>query len=401
VGDTEIFHLLQKVTRPRSPFQPSARSGTGSYFYRGDALVTDVAAWAPQPLDDSLACYLTRLATLAAPHGFCIQLAAGHADIGLAFFDRVRAFLDGFYRRVGAPSDFATAELFIGDYPRTPFGVHKDAGDVFCFVLEGEKRFRFWPGHLFPDKPVKFGMLDYAEHLGQSLEVNAKVGDVVFWPSSYWHVGEGNGRLSLSMSLALYHSRTSAARNLAKSFEHAMTQQFVMRSSNQEFLPLDARQPTLERKLSTDALGALRTPGFVEEIVKVEWLKRRSGFAFSPLPSVDPSAASLNRAWTVRLRSPFPILFERVDRALLVAANGYCVKVAYDRGLPAVIRAINGGATLAMRDCAQLSVNARKSVELLIEKLLLVGALAAVPTSHGGVPHVGPRRLPGRRRTPA
>src|SRR6185436_729100 len=37
-----------------------------------------------------------------------------------------------------------------------------------------------------------------------SVVLQGKPGDVIYWPSSYWHVGEDAGGLSVAISLALF-----------------------------------------------------------------------------------------------------------------------------------------------------------------------------------------------------
>jgi hypothetical protein len=93
--------------------------------------------------------------------------------------------------------------LFVGDYERTPVGIHKDPHGTFVFVIEGRKRFRTWPSDFFPaDKGT--GRLRYRQFLPDAITLEGAAGDLIYWPSSYWHIGEPLGGFSISLNVGVF-----------------------------------------------------------------------------------------------------------------------------------------------------------------------------------------------------
>src|SRR5690606_24107220 len=89
-------------------------------------------------------------------------------------------------------------------------GVHKDDASNFQFILEGDKTMRVWPDQAFGDPAA---MWEDASHVRDAEYERARArgevlrgrpGDVLYWPSSHWHVGESDRRLSVALNLALY-----------------------------------------------------------------------------------------------------------------------------------------------------------------------------------------------------
>jgi hypothetical protein len=115
---------------------------------------------------------------------------------GMHAFDRrmwtrQRAFFAGLWSRVGLPSTGAITTLFHGNYESSPVGVHKDRFATFMYLLSGRKRMRLWPRRPWSHDATT--VTDYRDHVAESITIDAEAGDLVFWPSSYYHVGENLG----------------------------------------------------------------------------------------------------------------------------------------------------------------------------------------------------------------
>ena len=104
---------------------------------------------------------------------------------------RQRTFHAGLWDRVGLPSTGAITTLFHGTYESSPVGVHKDRFATFMYVLSGRKRMRLWPRRPWSHDATT--VTDYREHLAESIVIDAAAGDLAYWPSSYYHVGENLG----------------------------------------------------------------------------------------------------------------------------------------------------------------------------------------------------------------
>jgi len=146
--------------------------------------------------------------------GYCKRMKQSYKDarFGLVVVDypsfdaqirrRVQQFLRPLRKLIKLGAKSKTL-LFIGDYQRTPVGIHKDQHGTFVFVIEGRKRFRTWPGSFFPDE--KFTrQLSYRKFLGDAITLEGTAGDLIYWPSSYWHIGESIGGFSISLNIGVF-----------------------------------------------------------------------------------------------------------------------------------------------------------------------------------------------------
>ena len=108
------------------------------------------------------------------------------------------------YRRVGLPNRNAEIGLYLGNYKKTPFGVHVDGCGVFSFPIEGIKKFRLWTGAYVQKNPELEMSFDYKKHLKKSTLLTAKKGDMTYWPSQSWHIAESSGEFSATWSLGVW-----------------------------------------------------------------------------------------------------------------------------------------------------------------------------------------------------
>ncbi|MFJ9682300.1 JmjC domain-containing protein [Streptomyces sp. NPDC101194] len=157
--------------------------------------VERVQRTAPGPLlpghaDGSFDGYRKRLSAELAGRRYALVISGFHA-YDFSLWARERDFYAGLWQRVGLPLTGAITTLFHGTYEHSPVGVHKDRFATFMFGLRGRKRMRFW-AHRPWDEPVST-VLDYARHRDSSFEAEIGPGDLLYWPSDYYHVGESAG----------------------------------------------------------------------------------------------------------------------------------------------------------------------------------------------------------------
>jgi 50S ribosomal protein L16 3-hydroxylase len=115
---------------------------------------------------------------------------------------RVRKFLRPLQEAAGLAIKSKTL-LFAGDYEKTPMGIHKDPHGTFVFVIEGRKRFRTWPSTFFADADKITGRLRYRQFLQDTITLEGEAGDLIYWPSSYWHIGEPVGGFSITLNVGV------------------------------------------------------------------------------------------------------------------------------------------------------------------------------------------------------
>ncbi len=144
----------------------------------------------PRPEDGDFDTYVQRITRHLHGRRHALVVASFHA-YGPALWNRERAFYAPLWQRVGIPMTTALTTLFHGNYEHSPVGVHKDRYGTFMYVLSGRKRMRLWAER--PWSHDASTVVDYARHLDSSIAAEAEAGQLLYWPSSYFHVGENVG----------------------------------------------------------------------------------------------------------------------------------------------------------------------------------------------------------------
>ena len=164
----------------------------------------EVERWLPTKSDRSLDRFAGRIGKGISGRTFAVFVPQFQLELGWEVWKRIRHFLNGLYALVGVPAHRAEIDLFAGNYPRTRRGIHLDSADVFCFVIEGRKRIRVWPGSAFADSGgYWYGFAGDRKNLAKSTCLDGEPGDILYWPSSYWHVGESRASARLNGLLDL------------------------------------------------------------------------------------------------------------------------------------------------------------------------------------------------------
>src|SRR5262249_12557652 len=122
-------------------------------------------------------------------------------------WSRLRRFLGHLYQRIGIPAGFVDLVFFFGNYRNTPRGLHLDSADVFCFVVHCRKRIRIWGPAVLPNWRAQpyINRAEYARDLSRSICLEGEAGDLLYWPSRFFHVGESISALSGSVSVAMHY----------------------------------------------------------------------------------------------------------------------------------------------------------------------------------------------------
>lgn len=116
----------------------------------------------------------------------------------------VKAFTAGLYEQVKSRIRLCEVGLYLGNYHKTPFGVHVDGCAVLSFPVEGTKRFRVWTPEYVKRHPRIRRAHDYDRFKKGSKRLTADKGDMVYWPSKYWHIAESGGTFSATWSLGFW-----------------------------------------------------------------------------------------------------------------------------------------------------------------------------------------------------
>lgn len=116
----------------------------------------------------------------------------------------VTKFVTELARDVGFPEGGFWIDAYVGNYARTPFGVHLDGASNFTLGVVGTKELHLWEPEAYWAAQAN-GDLASLEGHGRVLE--ARPGRTIYWPSRYWHVAYPGEGLSVTFNVAAYFDR--------------------------------------------------------------------------------------------------------------------------------------------------------------------------------------------------
>lgn len=158
----------------------------------------------PQKKDKSLTGYHQRMQKLFSDYCLvCDELL----QVSEQNWGHLSRFTHELYRHVGFPHRFSEIGLYLGNYQKTPFGVHVDNCGVFSFPVVGTKKFRIWDGSYVKKNPDLVEAHQYDKFKKNSQVLTAKPGDMTYWPSQAWHIAESDGSFSATWSLGVWVDR--------------------------------------------------------------------------------------------------------------------------------------------------------------------------------------------------
>jgi len=328
----------------------------------------DVERWLPRKKDRSLDRLTARVASDLPGSSLAVFIRAFQLELGWEFWLRVRRFLSGLYATVGVPANLAEIALFAGTYARSRRGIHRDSADVFLLVIEGRKRIRLWPGSVFPDRPYWYGRGDKDRRLSRSTCLDGEPGDILYWPSSYWHVGESRGGPVSSLSLGLYQQDSLAATAAVVLADEATRE--LGADNFIDWLPTSVDRL---RAASPRALRALdRVSGNLAQALLRRRMEQVTGYGFEHVP--QPSTPAPFRASSFYAADPtFPIFCRSIGDITIVAANGRSITLPRSKALRETIDSLNRGTAISL---SQRTGTGHADVREALRFLLVSGGVA-------------------------
>ncbi|UYL09329.1 cupin domain-containing protein [Bdellovibrio sp. SKB1291214] len=345
----EIFDLLVLYAdRCRQINDP-----TGFKFYTDGikAQEEDVLSVLPEKSDKSLAGYHKRMNTLFSDYCLvCDELL----QVNLKKQHLLTDFTDQLYRHVGFPNRFSEMGLYLGNYKKTPFGVHVDSCGVFSFPVAGTKKFRLWNAAYGEKHPELDRTFNYEKNKKHSQLLEVGPGDMTYWPSSEWHIAESDGSFSATWSLGVWVDQPhkdmvsdSVKELLDKKLGSSGTQ--VMTAFKR--LHNKSGEITGLPKSFSNSLKLLQnlSPLELQDILSRNWMKHISlqGFKTMPYEALELSAKSC-----LHLRNDrSPILWQKS----LVTSNNYYASFggvlieSSSTGLLNLIKDLNAGNSCAIQ----------------------------------------------------
>ncbi|HND28428.1 MAG TPA: cupin domain-containing protein [Myxococcota bacterium] len=271
------------------------------------------------------------------------------------------------------PAGGCSLEIFTGRYPQSFFGLHKDDQDVVTFVLEGTKVFYVWPFEVFsalapglqPMGNHALPDVDWRQHLDLALRLEARPGDIVYWPAEAWHIAAADdpGLLTTTLGLGFFRGG-NPAQLCADAVAAALTD-----GETPELPPFhrDAVAQGVDQ-----ILGFLAQPS-VRERTEEQLLSWLTGYGFTTLPEPQEQTEVSPRFRAVAHGgiSSLPRGAQRV-----VGACGRLFRIPEHPLLLDLLNALASGATLH-RDAWQHDEVAPEVVDWLLLELLSVNAIEA------------------------
>lgn len=185
-AESEVFRAAVLGSRPPHPL---AVPGNLQFLVRRRQQ-TRPHDYLPEPSDGSFDGYEQRMADRLGEQRYALVVHRFHS-FSHPLWDRAQRFYAGLWERVGQPTHSAGSTMFHGSYEHSPVGVHQDRFATFMFCVRGTKRMRFWAERPWTD-PVHT-VLDYQPYLASSFVAEVEPGDLLYWPSRYYHVGRAPG----------------------------------------------------------------------------------------------------------------------------------------------------------------------------------------------------------------
>lgn len=203
IDENQVFQMLVALSdRCRK-----RRSSEGFKLYINGDLQYDQDALQilPRKKDRSLQNYHAQMAKMFPDYCLvCDELLQASEEHWQSLNELTRDLFDS----VGFPNRFAELGLYLGNYRKTPFGVHVDGCGVFSFPVVGQKKFRLWTPAFAKKNPDLVHAHDYTQFKKHSQVLTVGPGDMSYWPSSAWHIAESDGSFSATWSLGVWLDRS-------------------------------------------------------------------------------------------------------------------------------------------------------------------------------------------------
>jgi hypothetical protein len=304
-------------------------------------------------------------------------------QINSAQQDKLENFTSLLFSTVGLPNRFAEMGLYLGNYRKTPFGVHEDACGVFSFPVVGKKKFRIWQPAYIKKNPRLVRAFSYAKHKAASQVLEVGVGDMAYWPSSAWHIAESNGAFSVTWSLGVWLDKKQSdvvCEVTGELFKNALG---LLGEARAVALPENNSDETTAEVVSlphahVKALAALQslTAGQIEAAFRESWMKHLSmqGLKTHPRSQLVIKPKMLFRLKSAQRR----IRWMRDGSSVIYAFNGATLRSS-SKSIFKFITALNQGRTL----------RTRRDFKVL-QPFAQAGAFAAVDCSSNHKKNLGP-----------
>ena len=308
--------------------------------------------YTPEISDSSAADYVDRMTNKL--NGRRFGLVISQFQVHEAWlWQRVRKFLRGLSAELEA-LPWVEIVSFLGNYDKTPFGIHRDEVSVFLFVIEGRKRIYVWPRDYFSDSDDVRLESDFEQLRRDAVVLEAEAGDIIFWPANFWHVGESVGGLSSSISIAIgpLHPAEIVWNSLLTKIKERLEPSLA--TSKFPTTPAEVqRRLKLISKMSNLAVAELRKASGdpkLAQSLRVLWLNLITGAGSDYVPPPLPWRV-LRDDQVIKGCPERPILWILdTDGEMLCSAQGHSFTIPADPGVIRMFKRLNRGEAARVAD---------------------------------------------------
>ncbi len=188
---------------------------------------------------------------------------------------RMRQFIRSLIHGTGKlPTQQWDIDTFFGTYDATPFGIHRDNASVFAFGILGQRTYYFWPGDAFKPGDNALGTPDMkhiAPYLQQAQRFDIGPGDVVYWPSSHWHVVASDGQPSAVVQISAYFG-TRLSRLVSQHVQRLLQAQLGQDDIQLTYARCDTAELPPVLTDAQDQLGRICQEGTLNDELQRFWL---------------------------------------------------------------------------------------------------------------------------------
>lgn len=371
ISRADLFRLLLSATAQRG-------KGSGApqvRFHVGQRqVIADLGDYLPVAADGSVDGYIARLERELHGEPYLLVIERAHVS-NRKVWKQLAAFLAGLYAATGALPGQVDAEVFVGRYPYTIPGIHRERSGVFVSMIQGEKDILVWP----PDAtglPVGSGR--YRDATAASRRLRCGPGRLVYWPAMHWHVGESPSQGTAGLHLAVLEEPLTV-RDLLTSVAGLDAEVATRLPPGWLGAARDlALPPELEPAVDS-VVAAYADRDAVRDRLVASWLRRRTALGFSAVP--PGRKIVLRAAQTLTRDGVHQIVVAPKDAAFSwVAADG---RVGYARSVPGLvplINRLNSGRPIMVAEALDLATEPHDR-EVLLRVLTLLASWRALATS--------------------
>ncbi|XXY44220.1 cupin-like domain-containing protein [Sorangium sp. So ce269] len=342
----DLLHMFRGIA---DRFRSGAPAGGLLFCIEYASKVTEIARHLPDARDASLDAWAARTSEELGGRRFALVAHAPHVA-SFEHWSRARSFTRGLGAATSLEGYLIDTEIFVGDYLVTPQGVHVDATNAFSFVVQGRKRMLVWPPHVFAGSPHKrsprsmggstyIDDLDYAPYRSQAVVLEGEPGDVLYWPATWWHVGESTGGLAATFNISVLRGQLPmyvAQKRLADPATQAELAGLagVERQAQGDLDALVGR--------SVEVLAGGESERRLRRWLTRFWMNHLTGARFAT-PPAPRAGVSMSVRLVVRADPRYPIRWRAVEDATVISANGHAIELPGGSGAGVLIDELNRG----------------------------------------------------------